>query len=256
MATERLYGRVAIVTGASSGIGRGVAIAFAREGAKVVLAARTQRELENVAQEIRSQNGEVSVFVGDLASERANMMMVEFAIQTYGSIDVLSVNAGMFLSTTLTEVTEEMIDIVFGVNFKAILFALKYALPVMRDTANGAGSVVLTTGSLSTAINSKMSDTILYSASKAAAKMIMQYAAIQAAGVVRVNAVAPGLTRSFFLQTKGDDEVDHLSEESGLIPRMGEVDDVVPAIVHLASDESSFTTGAEFVVDGGWSLNA
>lgn len=251
----RLSNRVAIVTGASSGIGRGVAIAFARERAKVVIAGRSEEKLQAVAAEIRAENGEVSIYAGDLSKERANMELVQVALDTYGSVDVISINAGVFVSSTLEEVTEEMIDVVFGVNFKAVVFALKYALPALRATVDGRGAVVVTTSAMSSAVSVKLSESFLYSASKAAAKMLVQYAAIQAAGDVRVNAIAPGLIRTPMHDAVGDNGLDELASETALIPRGGQVDEVVPTIVHLVSDDSRFTTGAEFVVDGGWSLH-
>ncbi|CAM9208614.1 unnamed protein product [Ectocarpus fasciculatus] len=255
----KLEGRVALVTGASSGIGKATAIAFAKEGAKVVIAARREVKLNEVAEEIRSARGDVAVVVGDVSKEADCKKMVDTAIETFGGLHVAFNNAGVFKTVPFVDITEDTIDDILNVNVKSIAWCLKYQIPAMKETAGGKGSIIVNTSvtGLRPSALPELTGAGMYSASKAAAEMLMKYAAIEgAASGVRVNSVAPGLVETSLF---GDIPVDTLAGFAGptqLIPRPCAPEEIAKVVVFLASGDATMVTGSTYKMDGGWAIKA
>lgn len=256
MSRQKLQDRVAIVTGASSGIGKEVALAFGREGARVIAAARSVDKLASVVDEIRSLGSEAEAFAADLSSENANAELVKFTLEKFGSVHVAFINAGSYKYMDLDDVTEEVIDSIFGINYKSVVFGLKHLIPAMRNTAEDKGSIIITSSCLAASISTRMAHSMIYASSKAAVKTIMHYAAIIAADKVRVNSIAPGLVRTEMNRFISDEDIQRYATEMTLMTRPGSVKEIAPLAVLLACDDGSFATGAEFNVDGGWTLCA
>lgn len=251
----KLQGRVALVTGASTGIGRDAALSLAQEGAKVVAVARTEDKLVSLVKEIEAAGGEATHFRADLSLDASNREMVQHALSTYGALHVAFLNAGGGEACGIENVTDEHVDFTFNKNVKSVLFGLKHTLPAMRETAGGKGSIIINTSTSSTATSTMMTAMVVYTASKAACKMIMKYAAVHAANEVRVNAVAPGIVKTAAYDVYPPGYVDEIAAKFQLMPRAAECSEISPLVVYLAGDDSSFVTGAEMVIDGGWALH-
>ncbi|CAM9680140.1 unnamed protein product [Choristocarpus tenellus] len=251
----RLAGKVALVTGASSGIGRGTALRFAKEGAKVVVASRSEDKLQEVVAEIKEAGGEATYVVADFSKEEDNKQAVEVAESTYGGLDIAFVNAGTFSMKPIVEASLEMYDSIFNSNLKSVIFGLKYQIPAIGK--RGKGSIVVNTSIMGSKVTTAFSGASMYAASKSAADTIVKYGAIEGATLnVRVNSVAPGIVRSninAFLDDKGCDE---WASDHQLVERAGTPDEIALMATYLASDESLFVTGGVHYIDGGWSLKA
>jgi NAD(P)-dependent dehydrogenase (short-subunit alcohol dehydrogenase family) len=250
----RFADRVAVVTGASSGIGRATAIALAAEGARVVIGdvqepSRLEEEKRTTAAAIREAGGS-AVFVPCEVSRSADVArLVGTAIEAYGGVDILVNNAGIFVRNPITKVSEDEWDRVLAVNLKAYYLSCREALPIM--IARGGGAIV-NVGSIHGLIGTATAAT--YCASKGAVDNLTRQLAVDyAAHGVRVNSVAPGTIET--AMSKPFRETPELLAEyrrRTLLPRLGQPADVANAVAFLASDEASFITGHTLVVDGGW----
>jgi NAD(P)-dependent dehydrogenase (short-subunit alcohol dehydrogenase family) len=243
----RLEGKIAVITGANSGIGLASAKRFAAEGAEVVITGRRRVELDAAAQAI---GGDVLAVQGDIAKLGDLDRLFDTMNSAKGRIDVLLANAGVGALEPLGRISEESFDKVFDINVKGTLFTVQKALPLMK----AGGSIILTgstTGTTGTAAFS------VYSATKAAIRNFARSWAIDLKGTgIRVNVLSPGPTETPGL-------MDGLARAgmteamvAGLIAqtalgRMGDPDEVAAAALFLASDDSSFMTGSEMFVDGG-----
>jgi NAD(P)-dependent dehydrogenase (short-subunit alcohol dehydrogenase family) len=241
-------GKTALVTGASSGIGRAIAQRFADDGARVYITGRRTAELETAAKEI----GPAAVAVPCDVSQAADLDRVTGAIRADGrQLDVVVANAGLGDGSLLAEVTEEQFDYVFGVNAKGSLLTVQKSLPLLARPA----SVILLA---STTIHQGTARMGLYAASKAAVRSLGRtWAAELAPRGVRVNVITPGPTAT--------PAIEHLAEKLGQrtedfhtvlasqlpLQRMGRPEEVAALAAFLAGPESSFITGAELFVDGG-----
>jgi len=245
--------KVVIVTGASSGMGEGVALGVAKAGAKVVAVARSADKLDALVKEITEAGGEATSYVGDVSLESTAKGMVEKALSTFGALHAAFLNAGYYGGAPITMLEIDEIDKILGINVKSVILGIKHCLPAMKETSGGTGSIIVNTSVMSTSVTGAMGSAAgIYAASKAAAKMIMKYAAVEAAPEVRVNAIAPGIIKTAMTEALPGEVVESLQ----LVKRPGKVDEVVPLVTYLASDESSFVTGSEMVVDGGWAIQA
>jgi NAD(P)-dependent dehydrogenase (short-subunit alcohol dehydrogenase family) len=248
----KLNGKVAIVTGASSGIGRASAKLFAREGARVVVADRDARAGEETAAMIGAA-GNVAFFAHtDVTKEADVQRMMDTTIEKWGRIDILFNNAGVVLVKPLEQMTEEEWDRVMAVNVKAAFFTIKHVVQHMRRQGGG---VILNNGSVSS-FNGQLG-TPVYSASKGAIALLTKSLALDyGRDRIRVNCLCPGITDTPMLR----EHIGHGSAgDANLRARLARVplgkmlspEDVARAALYLVSDDSVGVTGILHVVDGG-----
>src|ERR1035437_6403868 len=248
----KLMGKVAIVTGAASGIGRASAIAFAREGARVVVADRNQQGGKETAAAIAAEGHEALFALVDVSKEADIQTMIEGTVARWGRIDILFNNAGVLLVKPIHEPTEEEWDRVMSITVKAAFLATKHAMPHMRRTGGGA---ILNTGSIASFTG--QAGTPAYSASKGAIALLTKSLALDLGrDKIRVNCICPGITDTPMLR----EHLGHGSEgEKRIRVRLSRVplgkilspEDVARAAVYLVSDDSEGITGILHVVDGG-----
>jgi NAD(P)-dependent dehydrogenase (short-subunit alcohol dehydrogenase family) len=243
----KLSNKIALVTGGTSGIGLEAARLFREEGATVVIVGQNPARLQSAAVEL----GEgVTALRGDLSSPDQIDNVIEQIRQTFGRLDVLFANAGMGLAAPLEDVTEDQIDKQFDVNFKGVFLTIQKAVPLLAE----GGSIILTTSFLNEVGTPGLS---ILSASKAAVRSLARSLGAELAPRgIRVNAVSPGpLSTSFVsklgLSEKQLNEAAAATKDQVPLHRFGEAVEIANAAVFLASDDSSFMTGSEMVVDGG-----
>ncbi|ONK11728.1 SDR family oxidoreductase [Streptomyces sp. MP131-18] len=255
---ERFRGKSVLITGATSGIGRAAAIAFAREGAEVAFCGRRERLGRAVEREIRESGGEATYLKADVRRPRDVRSFVERAVARYGGPDIALNNAGIQLPfTDLHEVSIEEWDDVASTNIRGVFLAMKYQIPYMREAGGG---VILVTGST----NQFATRTGLasYTAAKNGVTGLVQAAALEnATHNIRVVAVAPGMTDTEMLDAHRpegiSDEEWRLTKaafaEQGVdaMKRMAEPEEIAAAALALASDAFAFQTGTSVPVDGG-----
>lgn len=246
--TGVLAGKVAVVTGANSGIGLAIARRFAEEGARVFLTGRRQEPLDAAVAEI----GPAATGVRADVSVQADLDHLYSVVrEEAGRIDVLVANAGSAVPQRLGEITEEAIDATFGTNVKGTIFTVQKALPLLRAPASVVliGSVAGSTG---------VQGCTVYGASKAAIRSFARTWALElAASDVRVNVIAPGITSTPLVdritsQPDGAGHLDGLIMARTAMRRLGRAEEIAAAALFLCSAESSFITGAELAVDGGF----
>jgi NAD(P)-dependent dehydrogenase (short-subunit alcohol dehydrogenase family) len=243
----KLSNRIALVTGGTSGIGLEVAKLFRDQGARVIVTGVDQTRLDAASREL---GGGVLVLRADLRLAGELDKVFDQIRQKFGHLDVLFANAGVGLAATLDAVTENQIDEQFAVNFKGIFFTVQKAAPLMAK----GGSIVLTTSFLNAVGSPGLS---ILSATKAAVRSLARSLGAELAPRgIRVNAVSPGPISTPFHSKLGLSEKE-LKEAAGAIEaqvplhRFGEADEVAKAVLFLASEDASFITGSEVVVDGG-----
>jgi NAD(P)-dependent dehydrogenase (short-subunit alcohol dehydrogenase family) len=236
-----LQGKTALVTGATSGIGRATAQALAGRGAHVVLSGRDQARASEVTDEIKAQGGEATFIAADLEQSSDVARLAEAC----GQIDVLVNNGGVFPFAPTHETSEALFDETFAVNVKAPFMLTAALAPRMAD--NGGGAIVNVT---TMAAEFGLPGAALYGASKAALGLLTKaWAAEYSSQGVRVNAISPGPTRTPGTEPMGD-AIDQLASTLPL-ERPAEADEIAAAAAFLASDEASFINGAVVPVDGG-----
>jgi 3-oxoacyl-[acyl-carrier protein] reductase len=242
-----IAGRSVIVTGASKGIGKGIATVFAAKGARVLIAARNLFQAEAAATEIRAMGGDVSAVAADVSKMEDNLRMAQTAIERYGGIDILCCNAGIFPAARLSDMSGDEWDQVMDVNLKGTFLSVRACLPGLK--ARGKGRIVVTssiTGPITA--NPGWSH---YAASKAGQLGFVRTAAIELAPLnITVNAVLPGNICTEGLRALGPE---YTARMTSSIParRLGSVEDIAYAALFLASDEAAYITGQTIVVDGG-----
>jgi NAD(P)-dependent dehydrogenase (short-subunit alcohol dehydrogenase family) len=245
----RLSGKTALITGAGSGIGRACALAFAREGARVALVGRRKDRLEKVAKEM----GEAEVFSADISNKEKVDLLVNQASARLGSLNILLNNAGVLVPGTAERISEEDWDRTFEVNVRGLWLLSRAVLPHMRKAGGGS---IINMSSVLGLVGAR--NRAAYSASKGAVTMLTKCMALDhAADKIRVNCICPAfveteLTSDFI--TNAPDPAAALRDRINLHPigRLGRPQDVAGMAIYLASDESSWVTGAAFTVDGGF----
>ena len=247
---DRMQGRSLIVTGGSKGIGRGIAQAFAREGAKVLLAARQADAGEQAAQAITDSGGVASFFQADVSNSDDVEAMAKAAVDRHGGIDILCSNAGIFPSANIEEMSEDEWDTVNSVNLKGTFMAVKACLPELKKSDQGR---IILTSSITGPITG-FPGWSHYGATKAGQLGFMRTAAIELARHnITINAIMPGN-----IMTEGLDDVgeDYLRTMEKAIPmgKLGDLDDIAYAILFFASHEAKYITGQTLVIDGGQTL--
>lgn len=236
----KLQGKVAVITGGTTGIGLATAKLFAGEGAYVFIMGRRQKELD---EGVRAIGGNVSGVQGDVA-ELADLDRLYETVRAKGRIDIVFANAGLSEFASLEDVTEEHFDKIFDVNVKGVLFTVQKALPLLND-----GASIILTGSVASVKGTP--EFSVYGASKAAVRNFVRGWTVELKDRrIRSNVLSPGPIETPLVAALPQDNIARLAST---IPmgRMGEPDEVAKAALFLASDDSSFVTGIELFVDGG-----
>ncbi len=242
-----LKDRSVIVTGASKGIGRGLAQRFGEVGCQVLVVSRSQSEAETVAAQIRAAGGRALSYAADVTQEAGMQAMAEMAVAAFGGIDILCANAGIFPAAKLGEMTGADFDRVLTTNLKGTFLSVSACLPAMRRRRSGR---IILTSSITGPITG-YTGWSHYGASKAGQLGFMRTAAIELAPHgITVNAVLPG---NIVTEGLNDMGADYVRSMAASVPmrRLGSVLDVANAALFFASDEAGYVTGQSLVIDGG-----
>jgi len=260
---ERLKDKVSIVTGGGTGIGRAIALIFAREGCKVVVANRNDQSGNETVQMIKIQGGEAAYIQTNVSKASDVERMVQFAVDIYGKLTVLCNNAAIygFDTSEIIDFPEEDWDRMMNVNLKGVFLCCKYAIPAMKQAGGGAIVNISSIAGLAKSVQPA------YAASKGGVISFTKAIAAQVADYnIRANVICPstietpGRTASIKPGYYKHDFIDHTADaEKGselkvinhVIPRFGTPEDIAYAALYLASEESSYVTAAVFPVDGG-----
>ncbi len=242
----RLEGKIAVVTGGSSGIGLATAVLFKQEGATLVIAGRTQRDLDDASERLGEDVTAVNADISNLEDLDRLFGVVK---DKHGRIDVLFANAGVASFVPVEKISEEAFNAVFDINVKGTFFSVQKAIPLL---ARGA-SVILTT---SIANQEGRANVVAYSGSKAAVRAFARgFSAELVQRGIRVNALSPGPTETpIFGKRNGADQVKAMVERlNATVPlkRIAQPEDMAKVALFLASDDSAFLLGEEIVADGG-----
>ncbi len=244
----RLENKVALISGGARGMGAVEAKLFAKEGAKVIIGDMLEDEGKKVEAEINEAGGDCVFVLLDVSDEDAWKRAVDEAVSRYGKLDILVNNAGIYRAHIVEETTAEEWDQVMDINAKGVFLGTKHAIPAMRQA--GGGSIV-NISSVAGLVGSKQ--TTAYTASKGAVRLLTKSTTIQyAADGIRANSVHPGtivtpMTEGFLAESAmHEDRVNRTP-----LKRLGKPEDVAYGALYLASDEASFVTGSELVIDGG-----
>ena len=246
----RLDGKVALISGGARGHGAAEAIRFASEGAKVVFGDILDDEGKAVATEINSNGGQAIYLHLDVTNEGDWTAAVRTAIENYGKLNVLVNNAAIFINRVpIEDRTVEEWDRVQAVNSKGVFLGTKHAIPAMRKA--GGGSIINICSA--SGVGQSITQEPAYAASKGAVRIFSKVTAAQhAKDKIRSNAVFPGpVDTEMVRQANPDPQI--LAERLSRIPlgRMGSIEEIVAGVLFLASDESSYMTGGELIIDGG-----
>ncbi len=245
----RLEGRVALISGGARGQGAVEARLFAREGAKVVFGDILDEDGSRVEAEINEAGGDATYIHLDVTGEADWRAAVETAVNKYGKLDVLVNNAGITIRKPIEETTEEDWDRIMAINAKGVFLGTKQAIPAMRQAGGGS---IINISSVAGLLGSNTTGAS-YTATKGAVRLFTKVTAVQhASDGIRCNSVHPGLIETPMTADRLADP-DRREQQRERIPlgRIGTAEDVAYGVLFLASDESSFMTGSELVIDGG-----
>jgi NAD(P)-dependent dehydrogenase (short-subunit alcohol dehydrogenase family) len=248
--SKTFEGKVVLVTGGTSGIGKATAIAFARDGAKVVLSGRREKEGAQVVAEIKKLGGDAAFVRADVAKDADVKAMVKFTVDKFGKIDIAFNNAGVEWKGPLDQANEAEYRRVFDINVWGVLNSMRHEIPVMLKTGGGA---IVNTSSVAGHVG--LAQVSVYIASKHAIEGLTKSVALEfAKHNIRINAVAPGGVATEMVDRFAGKEGQMLDYLTSLHPvgRIGTSEEIAAAVLYLASDAAKFTTGTSLVVDGGF----
>ena len=244
----RLEGKVALISGGARGMGAAEARFFAREGARVAVGDLLEEEGARLESEIAEAGGDCIFIRLDVTSEESWANAVELTVSRYGRLDVLVNNAGVYQKARVEDTTLEGWDRVMAINAAGPFLGTKAAVPAMRDSGGGSIVNISSTAGLVGSLHSTA-----YTASKGAVRLLTKATAVQYAGEgIRANSVHPGpIDTDMLAAVYSDPEERRLRVSRIPMGREGTVEEVAYGVLFLASDESSFMTGSELVIDGG-----
>ncbi|MFD7461338.1 MULTISPECIES: SDR family NAD(P)-dependent oxidoreductase [unclassified Streptomyces] len=254
MSRNRFSDRTVLVTGAGSGIGRTTALAFAAEGARVVVAGRGRAALDETVALIEAAGGTAFARTADVSRAADVAALVQAAVDRFGSLDVAVNNAGVFRGGPLPEMSEEDWRTVLDVNVTGVFLAMAAEIRRMR-TQPGGGAIVNVASNLGT--HQQANGTTAYAATKAAVTSLTRGAALEHIGEgVRINAVSPGASATTMSLQPGESEEDRAvrMKEQSPLGRVSSTEEVAEAVLYLASDAAASLVGTDLVIDGGASL--
>lgn len=247
---KRFSNQVVIVTGASRGIGRGIATLFAEEGANVVLVGRDEAQLEAVKKAIQANKGDAISVKADVTNPKDMERMVDVALKQYGKIDVLCHNAGIYPHVRLENMTLEEWQTVINVNLTGTFLAVKACIPAMKTQGHGKIVVTSSISGPQTALPGYSH----YTASKGGVAGFIRTAAVELAKYkININAVEPGTIRTEGFDALPSEQINDMIRSVPL-GRLGTPVDVAFAILFLSSNEANFITGQNLIIDGGQTL--
>jgi NAD(P)-dependent dehydrogenase (short-subunit alcohol dehydrogenase family) len=246
---DRLKNKVTLITGGGSGIGRATCSLFAREGAKVAVADYVAEGGHETVRQIKAAGGEALFVQADVSKSAEVRNMVAATVQAYGRVDILFNNAGIEgPSAKLVNYDEEAWDRVIAIDLTAVFLGMKHTIPEMIKQGGG---VIISTASVAGLVGLPGSGA--YAAAKAGVINLTRMAALEYASKnIRVNCICPGVIRTPMAQRVMGDRPEEQTIRMEPIGRLGMPEDIANAALFLASDESSFATGAPFIVDGGY----
>ena len=245
-----MRGKVAIVTGGSSGIGRAAAIELARQGAKVVVAARRESEGEETVQQVKAAGGEGFFIKTDVTKAADIEALINQTLHAYSHLDCVFNNAGAGKAASLVELSEQGWDLELNVNLKAVWLSIKYEIPAMLKSGGGAIVNMASQGGGVIGVPNFAS----YTAAKGGVVALTRTAAMEYGGQgIRVNCVSPGLILTDLLAEVPQDTLQQM-EASVPLKRGGKPEEVAKAVVWLCSDDASYITGHNLVIDGGYTV--
>lgn len=252
----KLKDKVFIITGATSGMGKGIALEFAEEGALLVLSGRNFSKAEKVLNDIKKKNSEAIFFPGDVGNEHYNRELAAAAIKNYNKLDGIVTNAGMLGLGKVTDLDTEIWNRTFQTNLNSVYFLLKYALPKMQK--QGRGTAVI---NASIAAYKSFPNHPAYCASKAGLIALAKQVAVDYGPEIRINSICPGPVDTNLLHDSAvafpnPENAVSEAEEATLMKRLGEPGDIAKLAIFLASDDSSWITGSTFTIDGGIIANS
>ncbi|GIP47652.1 2,5-dichloro-2,5-cyclohexadiene-1,4-diol dehydrogenase [Paenibacillus sp. J53TS2] len=246
----RLDNKIAIITGAAGGMGKADALLFAKEGAKVVITDIQDEKIQTVAKEITDQGGVAVALTQDVTSEEDWARVTETALTRFGKIDILVNNAGISSATPFLETNLELWNKVMNINVTSVFLGQKYVIPHM---INGGGGSIVNISSIAGLTGG--SGTGPYTASKGAVRLLTKATAVDyAKHNIRANSIHPGYIETPMTKDlMADENMRNWFLSQTPIPRLGQAEDIAKGVLFLASDESSYTTGIELPIDGGYS---
>lgn len=244
---DKLKGKIALITGGSSGIGAAAAELFATEGARVIITARGEQRGREKEAELRGRGLDVSFFSCDVADMTSCQRLFDYVDKNAGGVDILINNAGVLITGNLDELTEAEWDATYDVNVKGMMHICKLFMPVLKERHG----VVLNNASIN-GLHSyiKGARSYMYATSKAAAIQFTTYLAKNYAPEVRVNTLCPGMTVTNLFTNRDFSRF----KDSNLLGRMADPMEIAKTALFLVSDDASFITGAVIVADGGESI--
>lgn len=241
----RLDGKVAIITGSTSGMGRATAYLFAKEGAKVVVTGRNEARAKEVVDNIKAQGGEAIYALADTSDRDAAKVIFDETMKAYGTVDILVNNAGKLSLTPVQEMTLEEWDAVFNVNLTSALLLTQYCEPELKKNNGHIVNIASVAGTAA------KWGPIAYCTSKFAMVGMTRAMAREMGPEIHVNGICPGAIRTAMLEGSGADETIAFMKATAPLARVGEAEEVAKACLFFATEESSFITGQLLRVDGG-----
>ena len=247
----RLQGKVALITGAGSGMGRAASLLFAREGAKIAAVDVGEGSAAETAKMIKSAGGDAISVRADVSYSEDARAMVDQTVRAFGGLDVLYNNAGIEGESGFTaQLSEEAFDRVIAINLRGVWLGMKYGLPKIVERGGGA---IINTASVAGIVGIK--GAAAYCAAKSGVIALTRVAALEYGRYnVRVNCICPGVIHTPMVdRIAGPEGVKpKFIQRSSVLGRVGSADEIAHTALFLASDEAPFATGAPFIVDGGW----